>query len=89
MSAVIFFPKFGREPEHLPLIPAMPSLVSLVVTLQRNYVAQLTWRELINLHRAAWHVAKGEDADEVLQVFYLKQVHKIYLRVTSQNPEAA
>lgn len=89
MSAVIFFPKFGREMEPLPLIPAMPSLACMVVSLQRNYLHKLTLREKARLHVAAWTVMKGEDADDQEQIEQLEKVHKIYLRVTNQPEDAA
>ena len=71
-----------RQPISRPLpAPSMPSLATMVLTLQRDYVSALTWRELVALHRAAWCVAKGEDADDQEHVEQMRRVHPIWTRI--------
>ena len=72
-----------RQPISRPLpVPSMmPPLTVMVVTLQRDHVSALTWRELVALHRAAWCVAKGEDADDQEHVEQMRRVHPIWTRI--------
>ena len=77
-----------RQPISRPLpVPSMPPLTVMVVTLQRDHVSALRWRELVALHRAAWCVAKGEDADPIEQIEQMQRIHPVWIRV--MQPEDA
>ncbi len=79
-----------RQPISRPLpIPAIPPLDVMVLTLQREHLEKLTWREKARLHRAMWTLAKGDDADSQEEIEQIAKIHPIWIRVMGQGPEDA
>ena len=84
-ATIIIFPR------HCPskLAPTMPSLATMVVTLQRDHLSELTWREQARLARAAWAVMKGDDADPQEKVEQMHRIHPIWWRIMGTEPNGA
>lgn len=80
MSAILYFPKFGR-PEPAPLLPTIPSLTVMVLTLTRDHMHKLTLMERFDLLIASWVVIRGDDADPKTQVRHMRIIYPIFQRV--------
>lgn len=81
MSAqIIQFPPAGGA--------TSPTLVSMVLTLQRDNLRALSWRERAFLHRVSVALLIGSDADQEWAAEHLDRIAKLWRRVTG-GPEAA
>lgn len=90
MSAVIIFPKFGRPQESTaPILPEplVPSLATMTITLQRNHLHALTFRERFDLFSASMHLMMGDDEGEHIK--HMERVHRIWVRVMGSEPDGA
>jgi hypothetical protein len=88
-SNVLTFPRHFVRPEPVSILPVMPSLTCMVITLQREHFHKLTFRERARLFRATYIVMQGDDADPQTQVEHMRQVHPIWLRMTAPPESAA
>lgn len=88
MSAqIIIFPR--HCPAYPPMaMPSVPPLAVMVITLQREHLHKLTFREKARLLRAAYVVIQGDDAAPETQVEQMARIHPIWKRIMDQTETA-
>ncbi len=78
-----------RQPISRPLpVPSMTSLSTMVLTLGRDHLKNLTWRETARVHRAFYTLLKGEDADDQEHIEQMRKVHPIWVRIMETGEKA-